>query len=539
MVGSSLGKIAGDVTVERFIPARRAWRFLGVPLSSSTQTIQDAWQEGSIPNSDIFIHNDPHPGYGTEITFDNNVAHGFDVNTTLNPSLKTWIPSANTFTTSAPFTNSTHMLDYPAYCLFIRGSRAVDLSLAVSAPADNTVLRIKGTLNETGIDANNVTKNLTGNTGEILFIGNPFASSVDLTHVIDGIRTSGFVPNKFWVWDPKLEGAAGVGGYVVYTDGIWAPLIPESGGNYDSYNPINLQSGEAFMVQLSSSNASIQFQQGDKSTSQAQVFGLKATAQQSHPAIYTNLMQQSGNNLSLLDGVAAGFGNYSASVDDKDAQKQWNIDENMALVRNEARLAIELRSLPVLSDTLFFKLFLRQHPYTLQIFSRDLPANTLQGWLVDKYLNTKTAVNLYDTTLYSFTPNTDTNSYRNRFMLVYKRMFIATPVPVTKVANQANPGTTGNANSIATETGSISVHPNPIKTGEKVMLQFSNMAKGKYQVTVTNAAGKALTERAIEHDSGSNTYTLQTDARWAAGNYFIKITGENGYSLNTKLVIAK
>ena len=28
-------------------------------------------------------------------------------------------------------------------------------------------------------------------------------------------------------------------------------------------------------------------------------------------------------------------------------------------------------------------------------------------------------------------------------------LFIATPVPVTKVTNQANPGTTGNANSIA------------------------------------------------------------------------------------------
>ncbi len=292
-------------------------------------------------------------------------------------------------------------------------------------------------------------------------------------------------------------------------------------------------------IATGSSAASLKFQQGDKSTSQAQVFGFKATSPPSHPAIYTNLMQQSGDNLSLLDGVAAGFGDYSTSVDDNDAQKQWNVDENMALIRNEARLAIELRTLPVLSDTLFFKLFLRQHPYTLQIFSRDLPAKTLQGWLIDKYLNTKTAVNLYDTTLYSFTPNSDTNSYRNRFMLVYKRIFIATPVPVTKVINQANPGTTGNANSIATQKSGVSVHPNPIKTGEKVMLQFSNMTKGKYQVTVTNTAGKALAERTIEHDDGSYTYTLQTDARWAAGSYFVTITGENGYSLVTKMVISK
>ena len=124
-------------------------------------------------------------------------------------------------------------------------------------------------------------------------------------------------------------------------------------------------------------------------------------------------------------------------------------------------------------------------------------------------------------------------------MLVFKRTFIATPVPVTKVVNQANPGTTGNTNSIAGTAGSVSVHPNPIAMGQKVMLEFSSMVKGKYQVTVTNTSGKALAEKTIMHDGGSNSYTLQTDARWAAGSYFVKITGENGYSLITKLVISK
>jgi hypothetical protein len=123
--------------------------------------------------------------------------------------------------------------------------------------------------------------------------------------------------------------------------------------------------------------------------------------------------------------------------------------------------------------------------------------------------------------------------------LVYKRTFIATPVPVTKVINQANPGTTGNANSMAETATGISVRPNPVKTGEKIMLQFSNMNKGKYQVTVTNTLGKALAERTIEHDGGRFTYTLQTDARWATGSYFVKVTGEDGHSIVTKLVIGK
>jgi hypothetical protein len=124
-------------------------------------------------------------------------------------------------------------------------------------------------------------------------------------------------------------------------------------------------------------------------------------------------------------------------------------------------------------------------------------------------------------------------------MLVFKRSLIATPIPVTRIANQANPGTTGNANSIAGQKGNVSVHPNPVPIGEKVTLQFTGMTEGRYQVTVTNALGKAVTERTILHDGGSNTYSLQTGAGWAAGSYFVKITNENGYSHVTKLVISK
>jgi hypothetical protein len=92
---------------------------------------------------------------------------------------------------------------------------------------------------------------------------------------------------------------------------------------------------------------------------------------------------------------------------------------------------------------------------------------------------------------------------------------------------------------MAGTAASVSVHPNPVSIGGKIMLQFNNMNIGKYEVTLTNTLGQALTEKTLMHDGGSNTYSLQTDARWAAGNYFVKITGEDGYNLVTKLVINK
>jgi hypothetical protein len=43
------------------------------------------------------------------------------------------------------------------------------------------------------------------------------------------------------------------------------------------------------------------------------------------------------------------------------------------------------------------------------------------GWLIN-ILNIQKEVNLSGISLYNFTPNTDTNSYRNRFMLVFKAL---------------------------------------------------------------------------------------------------------------------
>ena len=70
-VGESSGIISDSATVERYIPPRRAWRFLSVPFSSSNQTIRDAWQEG-VNNTDPTLNyannQNPHPGFGTHIT---------------------------------------------------------------------------------------------------------------------------------------------------------------------------------------------------------------------------------------------------------------------------------------------------------------------------------------------------------------------------------------------------------------------------------------------------------------------------------------
>lgn len=510
-VGISSGTITNNATVERFIPARRAWRFLAIPFSSSTQSINQAWQEGYTNTTlDCPVQYPGTPGFGTEITY--NGVNGYDLNTTNNPSIKVW--ESNAWATL----NSTlipKITDHDAYCIFVRGDRRVCLKYAIWAIPNNTVLRATGILNQTG-GVNTKAKNFTGTAGQFFFVGNPYASPVDLTNVVTGSRVSGFDANKIWVWDPKLAGTYGVGDYVTFSNGVWAP----AGGSYPAGSgslPI-IQSGQAFMVQTNNTNASVTFVEADKANAQSHVFGFAPN--NPFAVVYANLMQP-GDSI-LLDGVATGFDNkFSADVDATDAGKRWNIAEDIALLRGTENLAIEFRPIPTQADTLFFRLYVDQHPYALKIFTCN-PANLpAQAWFVDRYLKTQTEINLADTTLYSFTPNTDTNSYRNRFILVFK------PRPANPVITKNNEA----------KVSPVIIFPNPVDIGESVTVLLNNISKNTFEAVIYSLKGQKLISRKIEHPGGTASYALRLPSSITAGVYELKLVNKNTVVNTTRLVI--
>ena len=516
-VANSSGTISNYVTVERYIPPRRAWRFMAAPVNNDTLTIRTAWQEGANNHDLIYAnHQDPHPGYGTDITYDNDYTKGFDVNTTSNPSIRTWIQSSSTWNI-APSTASALLNDYPAYYLFIRGSRAVDLSLAIWAPTDPTIIRETGRLNN-----NTYTKTYTGNAGDYLFVGNPFASSINLATVMS--TSSGINTNKFYVWDPAFNGSYGVGGYVTYNNGLMVPVTP----NYPT--PTTLIQGEqAFMVQSNTASSSLTFNQNSKVATEADIFGKPAPLK--NPYVYVNLMLHSADSLLLVDGTAAIFGpNFSSAIDQNDAIKFPNQNENIAMVRFDRRIAIETRPLPTSSDTLFVRMtFLAsQQPYALLIRPANTP-NDMQTWLIDKYLNTKTPLKITDTTLYNFTANYyDTTTYMRRFIIVYHKGFIATPVPITK--NEVYAKTLSN---------SINILPNPV-TGNNFEINLVNITKGNYKAEVFTGDGQFILNKKIEHGGGTNSYKVTLPAGIAAGIYTVSITNSaNELIQKISLVVSK
>lgn len=518
-VANSSGTILNYVTVERYIPPRRAWRFMAVPVNNDTLHIRTAWQEGANNHDLIYAnHQDPHPGFGTDITGDNDYTKGFDVNTTTNPSIRTWVQSASNWSATSPPTVTTLLNDYPAYCLFIRGSRAVDLSYATGAPTDPTIIRETGKLNN-----GSYTKSYPSiNNGDYLFVGNPFASSINLANVM--AASSGISTNKFYLWDPAFNGSYGVGGYVTYNNGIMVPVTP----NYPVPTTI-IQGEQGFMVQSNATSASLIFNQTGKVASESDVFGKPARV--TSPYIYVNLLLPSADSLLLVDGTAALFApKFSNLIDEDDAIKFPNFNESIAMLRFDRRMAIETRPYPVLTDTLFIKMtYLKaQQPYDLSILPVNVPEHAAQAWLIDKYLNVKTPVNVNDTTLYSFTPGSDTASYMRRFIIVFNRQFIADPVPVTKDESEAK-----------MLAGSINIFPNPVTTN-RFQLNVVNLNKGNYKAEIHSNDGKILLVWDIEHAGGSSSYSVNLPAGTAAGIYTVVVMDDNKKLIKKiSLVIAK
>lgn len=292
-------------------------------------------------------------------------------------------------------------------------------------------------------------------------------------------------------------------------------------------------------------NAIINFNHVENTTTtETNVFGKQMTQPVRH-VIYTRLLSTQNNITSSIDMVATAYdSNFSAGIDDMDAPKLWNVDENIAEVRDDNTLSIEFRPTPLLSDTIFYRLYLRVQPYTLQVYSQNLQGMLSQNaWLVDKYLHTKTAVNLYDTTLYNFSVvlgsdnKPDTNSYRNRFMLVFYRQFNADAVPVTKSLNQDNPNETGEAKSEFPSAGTVFIYPNPTR-GNTTILQFSNMLPGEYETCIYNSNGQKLATKIIQNHGGQLSVTLPVQPSWAPGVYSVRVMNKSfGKVKNLKLVV--
>jgi hypothetical protein len=425
--GNALGNINGNVQIERFIPAKRGWRMLSLPVSTSgAPTINDALQEGVV-NSDLVYANNqnPNPGYGIHIS-GSNPALGFDPTPQNNPSLLTFNRATGGWTGIAN-TLSITVRDYEGYMVFVRGSRSTNLSLNTGAATSTAVLRVMGNLR-----MGRQSISVTGGTGAYSVIGNPFASTIDFRN----ISTSGAVNTKnFVMWDPALTGTFGVGAYQYFTrsagPGSDYTVFP-GGGSYGSAGSVSnfVQSGQAFMLQNSGAGTVIIDESSKATTSTSNVFRPMPNNTTAKISILLSSVE-ADNSTNLLDGALMMYGNdFSDSLELEDAKKLFNNSENFGITNPDGIYQIEKRQTINETDTIQYNIkSMKVKNYQLAVDVYNIDAAGMIAYLKDKYSNTETILTMNSTTVYPFSITADAGSKTaDRFKIYFKQVSV---VPVT------------------------------------------------------------------------------------------------------------
>ncbi|MBC7937619.1 MAG: hypothetical protein H7Y86_19900 [Rhizobacter sp.] len=572
--GNPTSYITGNVTVERFIPNKRAWRLLTAPLST-TGSIYNSWQNGGVYEA----------GKGMLVTGPNPLpANGLDASAFNAVSMKSFNVATQGFinitdTKNTNLSNATGSAANMGYFVFVRGDRNPNNLYAGNSSA--TTLKSTGTL-QTGKQIFTTPAPLNGYS----LMVNPYASPVDFNTI-----QRSHIANLFYTWDAKLNL---LGGYVTLlfnTDGTYITSPP------GSLQDKNIQSGQAFFVLTDTATAAnLTFYESSKS-SVSHNAAFRPLNLVKSMEITLNLVEMDGSIIPA-DGVVAEFGDgYNAGVDHQDAIKFTNINETFSLLRNGVSLAIERRPSIVTIDTLFLKLTqASQRNYQLVFNAGNLSQPTLLAFLEDKYTGISTPVDLQGGTNFNFTINGDPASINaTRFRLVFKQS-AALPVSFSdvnawqqgeniavswKVENQLNVDRYeveksvdgSNFNKVNTQLvvnpnitattynwldlhavngdnfyrirnvdrdgtvayskivkvnigkgpGGMVIYPNPV-TGGVIGLQLKNMAPGRYKIRLLNAIGQALLIKEMTHAGGnaSEKITLTNDI--AKGLYSLEIT---------------
>ena len=387
------GTLTGEVTVERYCQNKRAWRFYTMPFANNG-------------NNNRYTINNTLQAY-TNIT--GPTGNGFDY---LSPyySLNAWSDANNKWDnvkntyTSYTIGNTPNFANIP-YFIFIRGNKSV----AEAWVSSDVTFSFSGKL-QTGDQQVNYTGRKKGN---YLFLGNPYASSVDLAKV--QTQSKGLSGN-FYYWDPSLNAN---GAYVTISNkgnGIW--ITTPVAAQKDRY----MQSGQAMLFELADTSGFVKFTEDAKTdTNYLNVFG---SANNLMDKLTINLYKVSANgDKHLVDGAITLFNkNYDKKVDENDSKKVMNPQENIGFVNGDNVLAIEARPYVAGEDSLhiYTSGLTDTSNYAIEIIAEYFDTTVQQIILIDSNLQNKSSMFFKQSNWYYFNHQTNANNYNSRFSFVLK-----------------------------------------------------------------------------------------------------------------------
>ncbi len=587
--------IVGNTTVERYFPARRAWRMVTAPLSGAG-SIFNTWQNGGVFNA----------GIGTYVTGTgaNIVSNGMDVSPNNNISLRmgTGLTSvSNTLTTllSVNTNNLNNKADNTAFFIFVRGDRTAS---NYNINNSNTT-----TLSSTGkLQTGNIQFTFLPTDGLYNMVGNPYASPVDFSKLN---KTN--LGDVFYTWDPYLNSQQG--GYITMSGN---PFDPTADYIQSPVSPAGqtkiIQSSQAFFVIKNDASAAASLNFSEPVKSLGSING-KGTFRPMNDLemLRTNLYLLNTDGTTVLaDGNLVQFDNrYTASVDNLDAIKFSNSLETLGILCGSTSLSLDRRPSLNVNDTIFFKFTKsRQLKYQFEFIPSNLNPS-LQAVLEDSYTGIPTPLSISNTSTINFLVDGNAASQvATRFRIVFTTVKVL-PVTYTTVKayqhlkdvavnwtveNELNinkyeveKSTDGvnftkvystkviplngaiahynyvdvnaiqgnafyrikniNLNGsfqysrvvkvvIGSMVENISVYPNPVVDGV-ISLQLSNQPQGKYKLRLINNLGQIIFTNQIIHAGGTALKTIVTTQKLVTGTYELEVTKPNNTKTNMNVLV--
>ena len=535
--GNATAFINGKVTIERYFATAKGWHLLSAPVSSSNiPTINEAWQEGLTTASS---NPNLYPGYGVKIC-GGTTANGYDASTTNSTFIKVYNNSLNAFT-ALPTGTNVPINTYPGYFLYIRGDRSVDMMQGISAAITATTLRVKGEVN-TG------KQTVTINAANYTVLANPYPSAIDFHSVIKNN-----VSNVMYVWDPKLAGVFGVGGFVTLCWNNSTHVYDRTScvTNISQYIP----SGEAVLIRTVDgiNPGSIIVNETDKVTNGFCRYNSMGIDRKLRVNMY---LVNNDSTTSLLDGVLTTYSDENDNrVNAYDAKKITGSNQSLGIKREGTLLAIERRKTITSSDTCFLNLAqMRTQNYQLEIITENIEQGYI-AFLKDNYSPSRSVIpiRLNAVTNLPFFVNANPGSFApGRFSIIIQH---ATALPGTLESEKnsqlitSHKGVSNNNGAVAktteqlfTNTPGMVVYPNPVK-GKSFNLLLNNISKGAYQLYLYNSLGQLVSEKMVNIQSGQTIAGMELPMQIPAGKYELILDNKllvkrhnNDFKISTTLI---
>jgi hypothetical protein len=482
------GAVTGDVTVERYIPSKRAWRALTAPVSTTTSIFEN-WQEngtGNLLNGfDIWSQ-----AGGAGLTAGGISTSVLEYDSITN---NTWSGISATNTNNSMM-NGDKNKPFMAFVTGPYGSNNITNGVAAS-----TTLKATGSL-FTG------DQTYTTTAGKYSFIGNPYASPLSLSSMITSNNAS--FEGNIWIWDANTTVANPVGIYNLYNNGTYTnvtstPVAPTT----------EIQSGQAFFVRSTGGDSFIiqESNKGITNSAASIVFRDAAPAQ----LLRVGLYKQVNNEWEGRDGaMTVLLPNVNTN---QTPNKMANGTENIAFTKNGSSFASNHHLPLVASDVLNVKVWntTAGANYKLKINTEQFNTTNLNATLEDVFTNSRTPLTLDGTAVeYPFAVTTEATSTGDRFRIVFENSTLGIN----------NPKASG-----------ISILPNPI-TGDAFQVNLGTLSTGTYSYSISNALGQEVEKGSINNVAQNTSYTVKFKNSTANGMYIMKVTGSENSVFTAKII---